>query len=77
MKLDSYLHQVKQSDLAERLGISQGLVSMWSSGTRQVPIERCVEIERATDGQVTRQELRPDDWHKIWPELAKKTKKAA
>ena len=73
MKLDSYLQQVKQTDLAEKLGISQGLVSMWSSGARPVPIERCVEIERATDGKVTRQELRPDDWHKIWPELVETT----
>jgi DNA-binding transcriptional regulator YdaS (Cro superfamily) len=73
VKLDSYLQQVKQTDLAEKLGISQGLVSMYSSGARTVPIERCVEIERATDGQVTRQELRPDDWHKIWPELVETT----
>lgn len=73
MRLDSYLQQVTQTDLAEKLGISQGLVSMWSSGTRPVPIERCVEIERATDGQVTRQELRPDDWQNIWPELAETT----
>jgi DNA-binding transcriptional regulator YdaS (Cro superfamily) len=29
-----------------------------------------VSIERLSDGQVTRQELRPDDWADIWPELA-------
>ncbi len=27
-------------------------------------------IERATNGAVTRRDLRPDDWHEIWPELA-------
>ena len=27
-------------------------------------------IERATEGAVTRQQLRPDDWPLIWPELA-------
>ena len=26
-------------------------------------------VERATDGAVTRKELRPNDWHLIWPEL--------
>ena len=26
-------------------------------------------IERATNGAVTRQELRPEDWRDIWPEL--------
>lgn len=30
----------------------------------------CVLIERATDGTVTRQCLRPDDWEAIWPEIA-------
>jgi DNA-binding transcriptional regulator YdaS (Cro superfamily) len=31
--------------------------------------ERCVDIERETDREVTRQDLRPDDWARIWPEL--------
>jgi len=26
-------------------------------------------IERATNGQVTRRDLRPHDWRSIWPEL--------
>lgn len=29
----------------------------------------CVQIEQATDGAVTRRDLRPDDWAQIWPEL--------
>jgi hypothetical protein len=28
-----------------------------------------VPIERATDGEVTRRDLRPADWGDIWPEL--------
>lgn len=28
------------------------------------------KIEHASGGAVTRQELRPDDWKEIWPELA-------
>lgn len=40
------------------------------SGDKAVPLERCVAIEVATHGAVTRQDLRPDDWQKIWPELA-------
>jgi len=35
-----------------------------------VPVERCVAIERATKGAVTRRDLRPNDWLQIWPELA-------
>lgn len=34
-----------------------------------VPIEHCAAIERATEAKVTRRDLRPDDWHRIWPEL--------
>jgi DNA-binding transcriptional regulator YdaS (Cro superfamily) len=30
----------------------------------------CVTIEIASAKSVTRKELRPDDWEKIWPELA-------
>lgn len=30
----------------------------------------CVAIEHATEGKVTRKDLRPHDWASIWPELA-------
>lgn len=38
-------------------------------GVKAVPLEQCVPIERATQGQVTRRDLRPLDWQAIWPEL--------
>ncbi|MGC5885710.1 transcriptional regulator [Ralstonia pseudosolanacearum] len=56
--------------LAEVIGVNQSDVSNWATGRRPVPPIRCVAIERATEGAVTRPELRPDDWHLIWPELA-------
>ena len=56
--------------LARQVGAQSQLMWQWSSGVRPVPIERCVSIERATDGAVSRIDLRPDDWHEIWPELA-------
>ena len=34
-----------------------------------VPAEHCLPIEKATGGRVTRQALRPDDAHRIWPDL--------
>ena len=58
-----------QSGLAKALGVTQPTVSEWARGDRPVPIERCVEIEQATGGAVMRWDLRPDDWHRIWPEL--------
>ena len=56
--------------LARQIGAQPQLMWQWASGVRPVPLERCVAIERATDGAVTRIDLRPDDWHEIWPELA-------
>lgn len=34
----------------------------------------CVRIRRSTGGAVTRRDLRPDDWHQIWPELVDQEK---
>ncbi len=42
--------------LARGLGISPQAISQW----RQVPATRVLAVERATDGAVTRSELRPD-----------------
>ena len=56
-------------ELAGLIGASPVLISQWATGKRAVPIERCVPIERATEGAVSRIDLRPDDWHEIWPEL--------
>jgi DNA-binding transcriptional regulator YdaS (Cro superfamily) len=40
-------------------------------------MERCVQIEVATKGEVTRKTLRPHDWQKIWPELSQAEKAQA
>lgn len=70
MNLCTYLATPGASaSLAARIGVTPGFISQWRSGHRPVPIERCAEIEAATDGVVTRKDLRPDDWQKIWPEL--------
>ena len=52
--------------LAVILGVSAQAISNWKE--RGVPIDRCYPIETATDGEVTRRDLRPD-WREIWPEL--------
>ncbi|THF64344.1 transcriptional regulator [Pseudothauera rhizosphaerae] len=57
------------ASLARQINVSPVLISQWS-GVRPVPPVRAVAIERATGGAVTRRDLRPDDWQKIWPELA-------
>jgi DNA-binding transcriptional regulator YdaS (Cro superfamily) len=72
MKLQNWAEEVRGRglQLATALGVQPPSVSDWITGKRSVPIERCVAIERATGGEVTRRDLRPDDWQAIWPELA-------
>lgn len=56
--------------LAKTLGVKPPSVSDWITGKKQVPLERCMPIHLATGREVTLQELRPDDHHIHWPELA-------
>lgn len=71
MKLLDYVNRARgvQRALAAELKISPVLINQWANEKRPVPPERCVEIERATKGEVARPDLRPDDWSRIWPEL--------
>ena len=50
----------KNSDMAKFLGVSAPTVTQWINGVRRVPAERCPDVERATGGLVTCEELRPD-----------------
>lgn len=56
-------------ELARAIGVPPALISQWRNGARPVPVGRCTPIEQATNGAVRRWHLRPDDWHRIWPEL--------
>ena len=47
-----------QAALARACGVSQMAVSKWTR--HGVPPERALQIEKLTDGAVTRQDLRPD-----------------
>lgn len=50
-------------ELAKHLGVRSVMLSQWRYGIKQVPAERCIEIERATAGAVRCEDLRPDiDW---------------
>lgn len=50
--------------------VTQGLVWQWMNGLTRVTPHMAVHIEkRVTKGKVTRRDLRPDDWHQIWPEM--------
>lgn len=60
MDLDEYVRQNGQTATARLLGVTQGLVWQWLNERTRITAERAVQIEKATDGAVTRAELRPD-----------------
>lgn len=55
--------------LAKKLNVSHAFLWQLVNGRRSVSAERATQIEIATDGKVRRWDLRPTDWHRVWPEL--------
>ncbi|MEY2630773.1 MAG: hypothetical protein RLZZ469_1670 [Bacteroidota bacterium] len=58
--------------LASDVGVYPPDISMWANKTRPIPHKYGALIEKHTNGLVTRQELFPDEWQTIWPELLQK-----
>ena len=57
---------------AESVGTTPKHLTNASYGYKTLGEKVCVAIEQKTGRIVTRQEMRPTDWHLIWPELAEK-----
>lgn len=55
--------------LAKMLGVTASAVGNWKM--RGTPPKQCVAIENFVEGAVTRRDLRPNDWHILWPELVR------
>ena len=70
MKLRTYVSQQRgrAAWLARAISVRPVMISQWMSG-KPVSVPSALAIEHATDGAVVRWDLRPDDWHLIWPEL--------
>jgi DNA-binding transcriptional regulator YdaS (Cro superfamily) len=56
--------------LAEKLGVNAASLyqAVTGRGTPFSP-QKCVELERDSGQELRRWDLRPGDWHRIWPEL--------
>lgn len=54
------IEQLGPSALADAIGVTPQFITSLSKGERPVPPGRCLAIEAATLGKVTRYELRPD-----------------
>lgn len=51
-----------QKKLADAAGLSQQLVSQLCTSSASITAETAVAIERATNGEISRRDLRPDLW---------------
>jgi DNA-binding transcriptional regulator YdaS (Cro superfamily) len=71
MTLSEYLKQERgrMANVAVRAGLAPAFLSQIANAVRNAPAERAADIERACEFHVRRWDLRPDDWHRIWPEL--------
>ena len=46
--------------LADQIGVCESRVRQWAYGTKPVPAHQVIPLERATDGAVSRFQVRPD-----------------
>jgi DNA-binding transcriptional regulator YdaS (Cro superfamily) len=53
-------NNLSQRELAEKLGVSQGLISQWLTGRARPTPEMTPLIEHVTKGQLTREHLFPE-----------------
>jgi len=56
--------------LAQKCRINDAYLYQILTRRREASPELCVLIERESASRITRKELRPADWARIWPELA-------
>lgn len=71
-KLKTFLKSMPMAarhEFAERCGTSYAHMRNVAYESRVAGEKLCVAIERESEGEVTRADLR-DDWAEIWPELA-------
>ena len=64
----NWLKKASQDDI-EKTGTSIGYLRNIGYGYKKASPALAVQLERLTEGQITRKDLRPEDWREIWPEL--------
>lgn len=55
--------------LSRALNINNSFLHRMRRGQAPIPAAMAVKIEIATGKQVTRKDMRPNDWFEIWPDL--------
>lgn len=67
----------QQQTYAANCGTTVGYLRKACSIGQTFGPELCTRLDLNSHGAVSRQELRPKDWHEIWPELARKRARVA
>jgi len=73
MTLIQYLNSLpvaKRDEFAQRCATSFEYLRQIGYGNRQCSPRIAVNLERETQGVITRKLLFPNDWQQLWPELA-------
>jgi DNA-binding transcriptional regulator YdaS (Cro superfamily) len=70
MNIKNYLQKTRTTtaDFAHGIGVSPALVYQWMNGIRPIAVQHCLAITASTGGKVGLTELRPKDWHLLWPD---------
>lgn len=72
MKFKTYFFALSKSErqlFAGQVGTSVGHLNNFSYGYTSLSPVTCAAIEKQTGGEITRKDLRPEDFWKIWPDL--------
>lgn len=71
MKLIEYLQveRGRAARVASAIKLAAAYVSQIANEVRPIPIDKVPAMEVACEFAVRRWDLRPNDWHLIWPEL--------
>ena len=71
MQLNEFLRgeRGRCAAMAALVGVAPAYLSQMANGVRPVPSNIVPALEVASAGAVRRWDLRPDDWHRIWPDL--------
>lgn len=68
-ELLDWVKSASDKHISSMTGTSRGYLLQIGYGYKKASAALAARIELATDGAVSRQQLRPDDWKVIWPEL--------
>lgn len=77
MNLKTFLRNLQtleaKEEFASRCGTTFEYLKQVAYGGKPCGIQLAVNLERESNGDLVRERLRPNDWWKIWPELAERT----